>query len=310
MIKSLQSLRLLGIITIVAGHAGLMLWGGGDWCSFFFILSGFLYKTDAGSLKDYGSYILRKAKSIYPVYWFCLFCYILLAYIRGCEEQYAIGWDFIPHLALVQSWVPGVEPMAYLGPAWFLSSLLFCYCLSPVVKKLISATWWSILPVIVLYFLWARIFCFNSYVSPFYRLIEYAFGMYLSMYVAKRRTMREVFPGFCLAAVLLTLCLIRLGIPSWSEILLFGAIISVLAVFSEGFSAAVLGNKYIVNLAKADIFIYLTHPGIAFHVVMFVVGHNVWAMVLGSVLIGYVMFWLYNALRRISERKISQCLND
>lgn len=30
MIKSLQGLRLLGIITIVAGHAGLSLWGGGD----------------------------------------------------------------------------------------------------------------------------------------------------------------------------------------------------------------------------------------------------------------------------------------
>ena len=68
MIKSLQGLRLLGIITIVAGHAGLSLWGGGDWCAFFFILSGFLYKTEVKSWGDYTGYVWRKAKSIYPVY--------------------------------------------------------------------------------------------------------------------------------------------------------------------------------------------------------------------------------------------------
>ena len=41
-----QGLRLIGIITIVAGHAGFnLVGGGGNWCTFFFILSGFLYKT-------------------------------------------------------------------------------------------------------------------------------------------------------------------------------------------------------------------------------------------------------------------------
>lgn len=76
-----------------------------------------------------------------------------------------------------------------------------------------------------------------------------------------------------------------------------------LASFSSHWSELLLGNKFIVGLAKADIFIYLTHPGIAFHLVMFLFGHNAWMMVLGSMVVGYVMWWVYNfILSQISRR--------
>lgn len=296
MIKSLQGLRLLGIITIVAGHAGLHLWDGGDWCAFFFILSGFLYKTDMKNWGDYTGYVWRKAKSIYPVYWFCLFAYIALAYIRGRVEQYTIGWDFIPHLVLLQSWVPGVDAMAYLGPAWFLSSLMFCYCVSPIIKRVVGSSVWTIVGIVALYLLWTRILGWESYISPVYRLLEYAFGMWLRAFVARKEMRQEWLPCANVVIVILLLVLIRMGVPQWVEILLFGGAITMLASFSSRWSELVLGNKLIIGLAKADMFIYLTHPGIAFHLVMFCFGHNVWLMVLGSVIVGYVMWWGYNFL--------------
>lgn len=303
MIKSLQGLRLLGIITIVAGHAGLNLWGGGDWCAFFLILSGFLYKTEVKNWSDYTGYVWRKAKSIYPVYWFCLFAYIALAYIRGCEEQYTIGWDIIPHLALMQSWIPSVNAMAYLGPAWFLSSLLFCYCVSPILKKMVGASAWTIAGIVGLFLLWTRVLGLESYVSPVYRLIEYAFGIWLRAFIAKKELVRELVPGLNVLCVITLLGLIRMGIPAWVEILLFGAVISMLASFSSRLSDIVLGNRIIVGLAKADMFIYLTHPGIAFHLVMFFIGHNVWLMVLGSVIVGYAMWWGCNfVLTQITQK--------
>lgn len=93
-----------------------------------------------------------------------------------------------------------------------------------------------------------------------------------------------------------------MGIPAWVVILLFGTVISMLASFSSRLSDIVLGNRFIVGLAKADMFIYLTHPGIAFHLVMFFIGHNVWLMVLGSVIVGYAMWWGYNfMLTQISQ---------
>ena len=306
MIKSLQGLRLLGIITIVAGHAGLYLWGGGDWCAFFFILSGFLYKTEVKKWSDYTNYIWRKAKSLYPVYWFCLFAYIALAFIRGCVEQYTIGWDFIAHLALLQSWIPCVDAMAYLGPAWFLSSLFFCYCCSPVLKKVVGVNVWTIVEIVALYVLWTRVLGWDSYVSPVYRLLEYAFGMWLRAFVARKEIKQELLPCSNVMVVILLLVLVRMGIPQWVELLLFGAVITMLASFSSHWSELVLGNKYIVGLAKADIFIYLTHPGIAFHLVMFLFGHNAWMMVLGSMVVGYGMWWVYGfvltQISRISKR--------
>ena len=52
--------------------------------------------------------------------------------------------------------------------------------------------------------------------------------------------------------------------------------------------------------------IYLTHPGIAFHLVMFLFGHNAWLMVLGSMVVGYGMWWVYNYVLT----QISRFLND
>lgn len=289
MIKSLQGLRLLGIITIVAGHAGLSWWGCGSWCSFFFILSGFLYKTDVRNWHDYLSYVWRKAKSIYPIYWVCLFAYIALAYIRGCEEQYRIGWDFLPHLVLMQSWVPGIDAWAYLLPAWFLSSLMFCYCFSPIVKMVVGSAVWTIVGIVVLYVLWTRVLGWESYISPVYRLLEYAFGMWLSAFVTRKEMKPELIPGLNSAGVIILLCLIRIGLPQWLEILLFGGVITMLASFSSRCTELILGNKYIVRLAKADMVIFLTHPGIAFHLIMFCFGHNAWLIVFGSVFVGYGM---------------------
>lgn len=294
MIKSLQGLRLLGIITIVAAHAGLSLWGGGDWCAFFFILSGFLYKTIVKNWGDYTGYVWHKAKYIYPGYWFCLSAYIAFAFVRGCVEQYSIDWDFLLHLVLLQSWIPGVAAMSYLGPAWFLSSLLFCYCVAPILKKVVSSSVWTIIGIIALYVLWTRVLGWESYLSPVYRLLEYAFGMWLRAFVARKEMKQELLPCANVVMVILLLVLIRMDVPQWAEILLFGGVITMLASFSSRWSDLVLGNKFLVGLARADMFIYLTHPGIAFHFVLFFVGHNAWLMILGSVIVGYLMWWGYS----------------
>jgi len=139
-----QGLRLIGIITIVAAHAELNLVGGRNWCTFFFLLSGFLYSAKIENWSDYTQYIKHKVCRLYPIYWFCLALYLLLAVVRGCKEQYTIDWDFIPHLFLLQTWVPGIEPFNYLLPSWFLSSLLFCYCASPIAKEIVGKGVWSL----------------------------------------------------------------------------------------------------------------------------------------------------------------------
>ena len=122
----------------------------------------------------------------------------------------------------------------------------------------------------------------------------------------KKRDETGVVPLRKFVAVIFLLVLIRMGVPQWVEILLFGGVITMLASFSSRWSEPVLGNKFIVGLAKADMVIYLTHPGIAFHLVMFCFGHNAWMMVLGSMVIGFAMWWVYGfvltQISRISKR--------
>lgn len=52
-----------------------------------------------------------------------------------------------------------------------------------------------------------------------------------------------------------------------------------------------------------DIFIYLTHPGIVFHLVMFLFGHNAWLMAFGSMVVGYGMWWVYNYVLTQNSQK-------
>ena len=132
--KSYQGLRLLFFVSIVAGHCGhTICGGGGELCSFFFIISGFLYKYN----NDYWKYVKRKIINIFPIYYVCLFILLLGKIYTG---HLHLGVDIIPHLLLVQSWLPAFKETShfYLGPAWFISSLLFCYLVSPLCYKLIK----------------------------------------------------------------------------------------------------------------------------------------------------------------------------
>jgi peptidoglycan/LPS O-acetylase OafA/YrhL len=134
---AIQGLRLLFITDIVFGHAShTFLGGGGAECSFFFVVSGFLF---AQKPIPYKEYLWRKAKHIYPPYWICLILLILGFVVKGTIHKLEPGWDILPHIFLVQSWIPVIDAyfFKYLGTSWFLSSLLFCYIVAPHVYKFV-----------------------------------------------------------------------------------------------------------------------------------------------------------------------------
>ena len=132
---SYQGLRLLFFVSIVAGHCGQTICGGGgELCSFFFIISGFLYKYNP----NYWQYLKNKILKIFPIYYICM---ILLLLGKTYTGHLHIGWDIIPHLLLIQSWLPQFvdSGVYYIGPAWFISSLFFCYLLSPFCYKFVMS---------------------------------------------------------------------------------------------------------------------------------------------------------------------------
>lgn len=289
-----QGLRLIGIVTIVAGHAGISLVGGGNWCTFFFLLSGFLYKDVIQNADEYGSYIWRKVCRLYPIYWFCLALYLLLALVRGCEEQYTIHWDFLPHFLLIQTWLPEVDAMGYLGPAWFLSALLFCYLLAPLIKALVDKS-----KYVVLFFLAGMTTFYlldtERYLSPIYRLFEYAVGLWTYRWLCQDTLQRkELFPGCMILLLLCFLSVLHFGVPEWVNVPLFSVAIYAVYLYKSDSMQSLLGNRFLIWLSKSDIFIYLTHAGIGFHLVYYFLTTNAIVATVGGVVVGVIIREIYH----------------
>lgn len=317
MIKSFQGLRLIALAGIVMGHLGKVWIGGGvELCTFFFILSGFLFKQN--NVSDYWGYIKRKITQIFPVYWLCLALYLLLALLRGNAEQSKIGWDIIPHLFLIQSWIPTSDmyAMRYLGLAWFLSSLLFCYFVAPLLYRIMSENRWSILifPIILVF---CRMYAalapeFSSwitYICPLVRALELAVGMGVGIILrnnAFQSRLRQLVPEsfwtnglLCLIAVVMWLLSLHygwLGSYYWLSHLW---VLSILFLFPSNFVDAILGNNVVLFIAKQDMFIYLTHAGIGFHIMFHFFTTNTLVVCCGSFLIGTCIGLAYDSFRSV-----------
>lgn len=135
--SSIQGLRVLFILSIIFMHAGLKVFGeGGELCSFFFVVSGFLF---AGKQVKTLPYMKKKLSSMYPIY--LIFLAIWIVSDSLVSGHVAIKSNIVAHLLLLQSWRPAFVPFDYLGTAWFLSSLLFCYACGPTLSRWLSK--WS-----------------------------------------------------------------------------------------------------------------------------------------------------------------------
>lgn len=311
--SAFQGMRLIAIFGIVIGHLYYNLIGGGpQLCSFFFILSGFLYKginlQRESFAENWRNYLVRKAKGLFPVYWFCLASYLLLAVIRRSPAEYHIDLSFIPHFFLLQSWFPWDKSMAFIGPSWFLSSLLFCYILSPIIWYYIKRyRSYSLFVFAILFMIWlhySQSIPWLLYVSPLYRVLEYSAGIFLHSFIFDRPQSKEIHWSLSIMVILGYF----FGLHYVTNILLFDfmhlLVIAYIYLESSTLLTKTLGNKYVVWLSQYDIFIYLTHPGIAFHFMFPIIGLKAWPVAIGSMFIGVAIGMIYERIRGLFQRSI------
>ena len=292
---ALQGLRFLFITDIVFGHAGnTFLGGGGAECSFFFVVSGFLFTLKPIPYKEY---LWQKTKHIYPPYWICLALLFLGFVVKGTWDKLDFGWDFIPHLLLVQSWIPVTDDwfFKYLGTSWFLSSLLFCYIIAPILYKIVdSYKKWLYLQIL----LTCTIICFileNSsayaswltYASPIVRCFEFLLGMQVKM-LLKDVPYKEYRFAF-LTPILLIAYIAILRYTHWGYHYSFihAFVIGWLWMFRSRITNVVCGNSVILRLANASIYIYLIQMPI-----LRALGQNILSAII-TIVIGYIFYEIY-----------------
>ena len=185
-IQGFRVLLMMGIVLLHTYDNKPVFGGGNELVSFFFVVSGFLYRDKL----IWKKYIVKKMLALFPAYWIILLIHCMMSMLGGVNK---FTIDIIPYALLVQSWIPQESvfyALKYVGVAWFLSSLLFCYILSPLCYRLILRFFSNkSLPLMIFFYL-CVLACMEldksfslggwlAYISPFTRLLEYLMGMCL-----------------------------------------------------------------------------------------------------------------------------------
>ena len=111
--------------------------GGDCGVAFFFLLSGFVCslaygpKISNGSF-HYGRFLWNRLKKLYPLHLLCLLFYLLVS-------RAPLDGKVLMNVLLLQSWIPNMDYyFACNSVSWFLSTLMFCYVLFPLLYRWLS----------------------------------------------------------------------------------------------------------------------------------------------------------------------------
>ena len=142
-LDAITGLKIVALLLVFYWHSPLPKSGvpdlGARCCELFFVASGFLVAYSRHgkfpeSFRGTLEYVLNKIRHAYPVYLVSLVLSVAWMFLSDGVEwlrpDYLCALPF--HIILCQSWISGIA-MLYNGAAWFLSSLLVCYALAPVI---------------------------------------------------------------------------------------------------------------------------------------------------------------------------------
>ncbi len=193
-IKGFDVLRGVFILLIFLSHStGFSLVGcnsiwGAAGVTGFFILSGFLsnyrYNKQEHLFKECITSLSNFLKKFWPMYFFVTIVY-------GFVEPWSIC-DFVKAFFLSQSYWGSTETaMIFNGNTWFLSSLMFCYALSPILNRfvnesrnicLIISSFFCVAIHIIIACMWEDDFqtgYYWVYIFPATRMIDFYYGALL-----------------------------------------------------------------------------------------------------------------------------------
>ena len=199
MIKSLTSLRGIFILFIFLHHCMNLYPGGGSMAvAFFFVLGGYsmtlgyydrVLKTDF----NYRQYLLRRYVKFYPLHWICMLLAVPLMVLLKEKFNFSI---FLANASLLQTWIPLRDYyFSFNWVSWYLANTIYFAIVFPVVFKLIVKTsnFFKILITVfgvsiyifILYFLPPEEYHTFLYISPYIRLTDFIFGIFLALLFIK-----------------------------------------------------------------------------------------------------------------------------
>lgn len=194
MIKSLTSLRGIFILFIFFHHLHLYDGGGTMAVAFFFVLGGFSmtlgYKERVlKSNFSFREYITKRCFKFYPLHWLSLLVALPLVLLSFNWKQIPV---FFANASLLQTWIPIPHVyFSYNWVSWYLADTMFFAVMFPfllkwVVKattkgKIMIATVFAVIYAAVAIIIPTDIHHAILYISPYMRLTDFVFGIYLAL---------------------------------------------------------------------------------------------------------------------------------
>lgn len=284
MIRSLTSLRGIFIIFIFFSHCLHLYPGGGTMAvAFFFVLGGFGmtlgYKERVVKPEfSYREYITKRCTKFFPLHWLTLLVAVPFVTL-------SFGWEQIPifflNASLLQTWIPIPHVyFSYNWVSWYLANTLFFAVVFPflfrwIVRaepqgKVMIAVGSTLLYVLVAIFLPLEMRHAILYISPYMRLTDFVFGIFLAFVYLKfkkqevGRKTSIVYQLVVIAAISLLVvesCLVSESTSFIAPIYwpLVAVVIMLASLSGTTGGDLILENKWLQRLGELSFTIFLTH---------------------------------------------------
>ena len=276
---------------------------------FFFVLSGFhisLTWKDKISGNEKG-FIIKRCAKIFPLQWITTTLFIIF------NINIISLWAIPFHLTLTQSIIPFWSiNFAINASSWFLSSLFFCYLVTPFILEMSVKYIRLFTFFIFLYILFFSIFLYIlpdsighrwlNYISPFSRFRDYGVGISLGIYYVTisqfviNERLKETYSKilFTILELLFSLALfyimINKSIPYTEHYVYYFFVLPFILIFTweKGYISKLLSNRILHFIGSISMAIYMTH-GFILHFCHLMDGFSV----LHQIIIFYTLIILF-----------------
>ena len=196
-INSLIGIKVMAMLLLFWWHSSIprpTVDIGARTCEILFVVSGFLvgynyfYRNVPATWNESVRYAAGKIIKFWPLH----FVTTIFVMLTNPPPVFAVGDCYIVflNLSLLQAWSNNVDIFfSYNGVSWFLSALIFCYFMSPFLRKLARDVKVSGVLFVIVFFLRfcidyvfdinPEIINFEIHVSPVIRCMEFFMGMLL-----------------------------------------------------------------------------------------------------------------------------------
>jgi len=262
-------------------------WGEYIGVTLFFMISGAALMYNYSDKIEPKTYIIKRFKSIYPMFWtayFIVFLYDLCIY-KTIPQIPKI--KFLLTLIGVDGYFFYLSPNFYKIGEWFLGAIIFIYIVFPICRYLIKKNKKNAIQTLVIFgvikYLLLLFYPFN--IEPTRNIIVCIFTFMLGMYFVEYIKEVKLYQAVVALGLFMVLIFVKMPIDSYIILSIPGVLLFIILVYISKHFTDIRIRKPFEILSKHSYAIFLVH-----HVVIQKIEHRFSGMYLDNIEVFYMFY--------------------